>query len=74
MRLRLALSNAYWPFLWPSPEAAAVTVTAGRLSLPVADPGALAPWAPPPPESSQPAANGRRVEEDPATGARTLII
>lgn len=76
MRLRLALSNACWPFLWPSPEAAAVTVTAGHVSLPVADPGALAPWAPPPPEGSQPAATdtGRRVEEDPATGARTLII
>jgi predicted acyl esterase len=76
MRLRLALSNAYWPFLWPSPEAAAVTVTAGRLTLPVADPGALAPWDPPPPEVSHPAANDahRRVEEDPATGARTLII
>ena len=76
MRLRLALSNACWPFLWPSPDRAAVTVTAGRLSLPVADPGALAPWSPPPPEVGPPAARaeGRWVEQDPATGARTTVI
>ncbi len=36
-RIRLALSNAYWPLLWPSPEAVTLTVfTADSiLSLPV---------------------------------------
>jgi len=36
-RLRLSLSTSYWPLAWPSPEAAAVTLTTGssRLVLPV---------------------------------------
>jgi putative CocE/NonD family hydrolase len=36
-RLRLALSTAYWPIVWPSPEAATLTVFAGAsaLDLPV---------------------------------------
>jgi hypothetical protein len=36
-RLRLALSTAYWPIAWPSPEPATLTVFAGRshLLLPV---------------------------------------
>lgn len=35
-RLRLSLSTSYWPLAWPSPEAAAVTLTTGssRLLLP----------------------------------------
>ncbi|WP_448950887.1 CocE/NonD family hydrolase [Labrys neptuniae] len=35
-RLRLALSTAYWPLIWPSPEAARLTLRCpGRLNLPV---------------------------------------
>jgi hypothetical protein len=36
-RLRVAISTAYWPILWPSPEVASLTVTTGRsrLELPV---------------------------------------
>jgi predicted acyl esterase len=34
-RIRVAISTAYWPMIWPSPEAATVTVFAGRLELPV---------------------------------------
>ena len=36
-RLRVAVSNAYWPLIWPSPEAARLTVypDGSRLSLPV---------------------------------------
>jgi hypothetical protein len=35
-RIRLALSTTYWPIVWPSPEAATVTVSTGsRLSLPI---------------------------------------
>jgi len=36
-RIRLALSTSYWPMIWPSPEAATVTMHSGasRLSLPV---------------------------------------
>ena len=34
-RIRLALSTAYWPMVWPSPERATVTVFGGTLELPV---------------------------------------
>jgi uncharacterized protein len=35
-RIRLAISSAYWPIVWPSPEAVALTVFTGasRLTLP----------------------------------------
>lgn len=80
-RLRLALSNAYWPFLWPTPQAGALTLTAGRLTLPVADPAALAPWTPPAPQAA-PAADiavtgaraARRIEHDLVSGTRSLVV
>jgi uncharacterized protein len=34
-RIRLALSTAYWPMIWPSPEKATLTVFDGALDLPV---------------------------------------
>jgi putative CocE/NonD family hydrolase len=36
-RIRLALSTAYWPLIWPSPEAATLTIKTGSsiLKLPV---------------------------------------
>ena len=34
-RLRVAVSTAYWPFIWPSPDAGGVVISAGQLSLPV---------------------------------------
>ena len=49
-RLRLALSTAYWPVVWPSPSAAALTLTAARLVLPLAPqeaPGPLPEFGPP---------------------------
>ena len=38
-RLRLALSTAYWPMIWPSPEAPTLTLAPGavRLDLPLHD-------------------------------------
>jgi len=54
-RLRLAISTAYWPFLWPSPESATVSVHAGELLIPVrgksADPGE---WCFEEPEAAEP--------------------
>ncbi|MCC5969389.1 MAG: CocE/NonD family hydrolase [Pararhodobacter sp.] len=53
-RLRLALSNSYWPFVWPSPETVALHLSGGTLTLPV-HAGAAADYAfdpaetPPPP-------------------------
>jgi predicted acyl esterase len=37
-RIRLALSTAYWPMVWPSRENATVTVFGGTLDLPVRPP------------------------------------
>jgi putative CocE/NonD family hydrolase len=37
-RIRLALSTAYWPMVWPSPDKATVTIYSGRLELPVRPP------------------------------------
>ena len=33
-RVRLAISTAYWPMIWPSPETATVKIFAGTLDLP----------------------------------------
>ena len=37
-RVRLAVSTAYWPMVWPSPEAATVRIFAGTLDLPQRSP------------------------------------
>lgn len=34
-RLRLALSTAYWPMIWPSPEQATLSIFDGTLDLPL---------------------------------------
>ena len=39
-RIRLALSTAYWPIIWPPPEIATLTLFAGTLDLPVRPPNA----------------------------------
>lgn len=38
--IRLALSTAYWPIMWPCPEKATLTILAGTLELPVRPPRA----------------------------------
>jgi hypothetical protein len=55
-KVRLAISTAYWPMIWPSPETATVQIFAGSLDLPqrpanAADAG-LAPL--PEPETASP--------------------
>jgi putative CocE/NonD family hydrolase len=55
-RVRLALSTAYWPMIWPSPEKATLLISGGTLDLPVRPPRAkdalLSPL--PAPESAPP--------------------
>ena len=80
-RLRLALSNSYWPFVWPSPEAGVLTLVGGALDLPVRQ-GVAQPWVPPPAEGATPWAHrvlrpahaARRVEVDPVSGKRVLVV
>jgi predicted acyl esterase len=79
--LRLALATTCWPFLWPSPEAATVTVLGGRLDLPVVT-GAPEGWQPPPAEAAAPWPHrrlspehaARRIERDLIGGTVTLLV
>ena len=79
--LRLALSTTYWPFLWPSPKPATLTITGGELDLPVHQ-GSGAEWVPPPSEGAKPWAHRvlragkttRKIETDLITGAVALVI
>jgi hypothetical protein len=70
-RLRLALSTAYWPIVWPSPEPVTLTVSTGvsRLELPV---------RPPRPEDEglrefEPAENAPALRRTPLRPAETRI-
>ncbi len=79
-RLRIALSNSYWPFLWPSPEAGRLTVTGGGLSVPVLT-GEAGIWTPPAPQTARPAnrrregdASIRRIERDLIAGTVALLV
>jgi putative CocE/NonD family hydrolase len=81
-RLRVAVSTAYWPMIWPCPEAATLTVKEADLHLPLrplatgdetsfAEPEAAAPWSI---ETLREATSERRVERDQRTGLVTLAI
>lgn len=80
-KLRLALSTTYWPFVWPSPEAATLTITAGSLDLPVHS-GSAAEWTPPPPEGAEPwkhkvlrpGKTTRHIETDLLSGRIALVV
>jgi uncharacterized protein len=81
-RLRVAVSSAYWPMIWPSPEAVVLTLTGGGLDLPVRPTAAGAEWAFPAAEAApalqqreiRPGAHVRRTEVDQRTGVVSLII
>jgi predicted acyl esterase len=85
-RLRLALSNAWWPTVWPSPEPVVLTLHtgAGTLTLPVRPPraedAALAPFAEPEAASPwrrtvlRPGRSERTVERDPLHRLTTTTV
>jgi hypothetical protein len=50
-RVRLALSPAYWPWIWPSPEPVTLTISGGALELPAT--GGAEDWEPGPPEDPE---------------------
>lgn len=82
-RIAVAVSTAYWPLIWPAPEAAALTIEAGTLALPVRQsdgtgdewrfepPEAEAPWQV---EELRPVENVKRIEEDLVSGIVSVII
>ena len=49
-KVRLAISTAYWPMIWPSPETATLQIFAGTLDLPQRPPNAADAGLPPFPE------------------------
>jgi hypothetical protein len=85
-RIRLSLSNAFWPILWPSPEASTLSVFTGAsaLELPVRTPreddGRLPAF--PEPEGAEPLArtylrrpqSRRTVEHDVGTGETVIDV
>ncbi len=82
-RLRIAVSSAYWPMLWPMPEAATLTLTGGTLDLPVRTIMATGDEITFPPAEAakplalreiRPEAHVRRTEIDQRTGIVSLIV
>lgn len=77
-RLRLAVSTAYWPIAWPSPEPVTLTVLGGTVEIPVRPPapedGRLPPLPPWPEDAVEPSLDPEREpttfgsERDEATG------
>lgn len=80
--LRVAISSAYWPLIWPSPQTAELSLTGGTLELPVRATAKGDEWSFAPPESDAPwqvttlrqASSIRRHEIDQQTGEFHLII
>lgn len=81
-KMRVAISSAYWPLIWPSPETAELSLTDGLLEVPVRktsdsnechfeDPDSAAPWNT---KTRREASNSRKVETDLNSGAITLAI
>lgn len=80
-RLRVAVSTAYWPFIWPDAEGAGVTITGGHLVMPVRPTANGDETAFGPPESAPPwdaevlrAPTMTRSVQETADGTRTIRI
>ncbi|MGH1578113.1 CocE/NonD family hydrolase [Planktotalea sp.] len=81
-RLGVAVSNAYWPLIWPSPEASTLSLTEGTLALPLRPSGTEDEWVFEPPEADEPwkvetlreGSNSRKTITDWTTGTVTLEI
>ncbi|WP_293441690.1 CocE/NonD family hydrolase [Planktotalea sp.] len=81
-RLGVAVSTAYWPLIWPSPEASKLTLTEGSLSFPLRASGDTDEWTFETPEGDEPwqvetireGSNSRKTVTDWATGVVTLEI
>jgi len=83
-RLRVAVSNAYWPMIWPSPEPSRLTVFASGSSfdLPVRPPRNEAPPSFETPEGApslerrevRSPSNSRVTEQDAGSGAVTMRL
>jgi uncharacterized protein len=81
-RLRLSISNAYWPLIWPAPGPTKLTLTAGQIALPLLQEGAGDASRFAPPEAAPPwrtrnlrePENIRETTFDQRSGITTLRI
>ncbi len=81
-RLRIAISSAYWPLIWPTPEAAELQLSGGSVTLPLRPTGDGDECVFPPPDAEapwqvrhlRPSNHARRVETDMTTGLIRLIL
>lgn len=80
--LRVSISTAYWPLIWPTPETAALTLSGGTIALPQRPTAGGDEYAFPPPtaaepwqtETLRPENHIRRQETDMVTGNVSLVI
>ena len=81
-RLRISISNSYWPLLWPSSNATTLTISGGTVQLPLLNEAVGQPVVFAPPEAADPwqtetireGANSRKQEKDLNTGIVHLRI
>lgn len=81
-RLRISISNSYWPLLWPSSNATTLTISGGTVQLPLLNEAVGQPVVFAPPEAADPwqtetireGANSRKQETDLNTGIVHLRI
>jgi putative CocE/NonD family hydrolase len=81
-RIGLAISSAYWPLIWPSPEPTTLHISSGTLDLPLRPSGDADEWTFEPPEAETPwqvetlreSSNSRKTTTDWTTGTVTLEI
>lgn len=81
-RIRVSISNTYWPLLWPSPVATNLDIYEGALNIPLLNEVEGTTVAFPPPEAADPrqtitireGANSRRQETDLNSGIVHLYI
>ena len=81
-RLRIALSTAWFPYVWPSPEKTTLTITSGSVDLPLRkvtefdewefeEPEGATPWQA---ENLRPASYNRTSKRDESTGESLTLI
>jgi len=81
-RLRVSVSNAYWPLLWPSPGTTCLVLSGGHIALPQLHEGSGDADRFEPPQTSEPwqtrtireASNSRKTTFDQQSGVTTLQI
>lgn len=81
-RIRVSISTAYWPLIWPSPETTQINISQGSIALPQRPtqggdevsflaPESATPWNT---EVIRPENHIRRHEVDMVTGIQSLVI